>query len=117
MAPSPPANLNDDEALVKEVKHDFQNADISPKLKALLVIAGLVRKGASTLLLKMFRRRVRSALPTWRSTIRCSLRPHSACTTAMSMARARRNRGMKPGTVNVAGGLLAMATSQSASNI
>jgi uncharacterized peroxidase-related enzyme len=39
------ANLNDDEALVKKVKHDFQNADISPKLKALLVIAGQVQKG------------------------------------------------------------------------
>src|SRR6202020_3290675 len=33
------ASLNDDEALVKKVKHDFQNAAISPKLKALLVIA------------------------------------------------------------------------------
>ena len=39
------ASLNDDEALVKKVKHDFQNADISPKLKALLVIAGQVQKG------------------------------------------------------------------------
>src|SRR5580693_10007211 len=39
------ASLNDDEALVKKVKLDFQNADISPKLKALLVIAGQVQKG------------------------------------------------------------------------
>ena len=39
------ASLNDDEALVKKVKHDFLNADISPKLKALLVIAGHVQKG------------------------------------------------------------------------
>src|SRR6202789_3214605 len=39
------ASLNDDEALVKKVKLDFQNADISPKLKALLVIAGHVQKG------------------------------------------------------------------------
>jgi uncharacterized peroxidase-related enzyme len=39
------ASLNDDEALVKKVKHDFQNAEISPKLKALLVIAGHVQKG------------------------------------------------------------------------
>jgi uncharacterized peroxidase-related enzyme len=39
------ASLNDDEALVKKVKHDFQSADISPKLKALLVIAGQVQKG------------------------------------------------------------------------
>jgi uncharacterized peroxidase-related enzyme len=39
------ANLNDDEALVRKVKHDFQHADISDKLKALLVIAGQVQKG------------------------------------------------------------------------
>src|SRR6204780_3572904 len=39
------ASLNDDETLVKKVKHDFQNAEISPKLKALLVIAGHVQKG------------------------------------------------------------------------
>jgi uncharacterized peroxidase-related enzyme len=39
------ASLNDDEALVKKVKTDFQNAGISPKLKALLVIAGHVQKG------------------------------------------------------------------------
>jgi uncharacterized peroxidase-related enzyme len=39
------ASLDDNEALVKKVKHDFQNADISPKLKALLVIAGQVQKG------------------------------------------------------------------------
>jgi glutamate synthase domain-containing protein 2 len=30
---------------VKNVKHDFQNAEISPKLKALLTIAGKVQKG------------------------------------------------------------------------
>jgi uncharacterized peroxidase-related enzyme len=39
------ASLNDDEALVKKVKQDFQHADISEKLKALLVIAGQVQKG------------------------------------------------------------------------
>src|SRR5580692_9422292 len=39
------ASLNDDEALVKKVKVDFQNAAISDKLKALLVIAGQVQKG------------------------------------------------------------------------
>jgi uncharacterized peroxidase-related enzyme len=39
------ASLNDDEALVKKVKHDFEHAEISPKLKALLVIAGQVQKG------------------------------------------------------------------------
>ncbi|HLH35796.1 MAG TPA: peroxidase-related enzyme [Alloacidobacterium sp.] len=39
------AFLNDDEELVKRVKADFQHADISDKLKALLVIAGKVQKG------------------------------------------------------------------------
>src|ERR1700748_377919 len=39
------ASLNDDEFLVKKVKHDFENAYITPKWKALLVIAGQVQKG------------------------------------------------------------------------
>ncbi|MHB1794892.1 MAG: carboxymuconolactone decarboxylase family protein [Acidobacteriaceae bacterium] len=39
------ASLNDDRALVKKVKRDFQNAAISDKLKALLVIAGQVQNG------------------------------------------------------------------------
>jgi uncharacterized peroxidase-related enzyme len=38
------AHLGGNEALVKQVKADFTLADISPKLKALLVIAGLVQK-------------------------------------------------------------------------
>src|ERR1700749_4276165 len=39
------AHLNGDEALVKRVKADFQHADVSDKLKALLIIAGKVQKG------------------------------------------------------------------------
>ena len=39
------ACLNDDYDLVKRVKSDFQTADISEKLKALLVIAAKVQKG------------------------------------------------------------------------
>ena len=38
------AHLGGDEALVKQVKTDFTKADISLKLKALLVIAGKVQK-------------------------------------------------------------------------
>src|SRR5271169_249212 len=38
------AHLGGNEALVKQVKTDFTQAGISPKLKALLVIAGLVQK-------------------------------------------------------------------------
>jgi uncharacterized peroxidase-related enzyme len=39
------AHLNDDYDLVKRVKADFQHADISSKLKSLLVIAAKVQKG------------------------------------------------------------------------
>ncbi len=39
------ACLNDDHDLVKQVKADFQAAEISDKLKALLVIAAKVQKG------------------------------------------------------------------------
>ena len=39
------AGLNGDEALVKKVKVDFENAEISEKLKALLAIAGKVQQG------------------------------------------------------------------------
>ncbi|HKD60724.1 MAG TPA: peroxidase-related enzyme [Terracidiphilus sp.] len=38
------AHLGGDEVLVKQVKTDFARADISPKLKALLVIAGKVQQ-------------------------------------------------------------------------
>src|ERR1700751_2113242 len=37
-------NPRDNEELVRRVKADFQHADISEKLKALLVIAGKVQK-------------------------------------------------------------------------
>jgi uncharacterized peroxidase-related enzyme len=39
------AHLNGDEDLVKRVKADFQHAEISDKMKALLVIAAKVQKG------------------------------------------------------------------------
>jgi len=39
------AHLNDDEDLVRRVKADFKHADISEKLKALLVVAGKVQNG------------------------------------------------------------------------
>jgi uncharacterized peroxidase-related enzyme len=38
------AHLGGNEAVVKQVKTDFMQADISPKLKALLVIAGKVQQ-------------------------------------------------------------------------
>jgi alkylhydroperoxidase/carboxymuconolactone decarboxylase family protein YurZ len=37
-------HLNGDEEIVRHVKTDFQNSDISKKLKALLVIAGRVQR-------------------------------------------------------------------------
>jgi uncharacterized peroxidase-related enzyme len=39
------AHLDGDEDLVRRVKADFQHADISDKLKALLLIAGKVQRG------------------------------------------------------------------------
>jgi uncharacterized peroxidase-related enzyme len=39
------AHLDNDEDLVRRVKSDFQHADISAKLKALLVVAGKVQRG------------------------------------------------------------------------
>jgi uncharacterized peroxidase-related enzyme len=39
------AGLNGDEALVKKVKVDFESAEISEKLKALLAVAGKVQRG------------------------------------------------------------------------
>jgi uncharacterized peroxidase-related enzyme len=42
------AHLNGDEDLVRRVKADFQHAQISDKLKALLVIAGKVQRDGKT---------------------------------------------------------------------
>src|SRR6201999_4630232 len=39
------AHLDGDEELVRSVKLDFEQAEVSPKLKALLAIAGKVQKG------------------------------------------------------------------------
>ena len=39
------AHLGDDEDLVRQVKADFQHANVSEKLKALLMIAGKVQRG------------------------------------------------------------------------
>ncbi len=45
------AHLAGDEALVKNVKLDFEHAAISDKLKALLVVAGKVQQGGKQVLL------------------------------------------------------------------
>src|SRR5580698_467051 len=39
------AHLEGNEALVADVKRDFERADVSPKLKALLAIAAKVQEG------------------------------------------------------------------------
>jgi len=44
------AHLGDDSTLVEQVKQDFLHADISEKLKALLVIAGQVQQGGKNVL-------------------------------------------------------------------
>jgi uncharacterized peroxidase-related enzyme len=46
------AHLGGNEAVVKQVKTDFMQAEISPKLKALLVIAGQVQKGGKNVTLQ-----------------------------------------------------------------
>lgn len=42
------AHLDGDEDLVRRVKSDFEHADVSDKLKALLVIAGKVQRGGKS---------------------------------------------------------------------
>jgi len=44
------AHLDGDEKLVNQVKIDFENALISPKLKSLLAIAGKVQRGGKSVL-------------------------------------------------------------------
>jgi uncharacterized peroxidase-related enzyme len=44
------AHLDGDEELVRLVKLDFEQAEVSPKLKALLAIAGKVQKGGKQVL-------------------------------------------------------------------
>lgn len=44
------AHLDGDEELVRSVKSDFERAEISPKLKALLAVAGKVQKGGKNVL-------------------------------------------------------------------
>jgi AhpD family alkylhydroperoxidase len=48
------AHLGGDEALVKQVKTDFTQAAISPKLKALLAIAGKVQQDDTVLIAAAF---------------------------------------------------------------
>jgi AhpD family alkylhydroperoxidase len=100
------ASLNDDESLVKKVKHDFEKADITPKLKALLVIAGQVQKGGKYV----------TGEAVAKARAPCSLLPHSACTTATWMAWGQASHGMKQCIVSAASELLAKGTSALAKN-
>lgn len=76
------AHLGGDEALVKQVKTDFTQADISPKLKALLVIAGKVQQDGKLVTPATWKPHAKWALPTSRYMTRFSSPPLSACTTA-----------------------------------
>lgn len=58
------ACMNDDEGVVRQVKRDFTRADISKKLKALLVIAGKVQKDGKLVTAEDFNRYV-DGLDTW----------------------------------------------------
>jgi AhpD family alkylhydroperoxidase len=84
------ANLNGDEELVKRVKADFQHADISAKLKALLVVAAKVQKGGKHVTGRLISK----------STTRYSSRPRSVCTTGMSMGSIPFSPAMKQSISN-----------------
>ena len=56
--------MNDDEGVVRQIKRDFTRADISKKLKALLVIAGKVQKDGKLVTAEDFKRYV-DGLDTW----------------------------------------------------
>ena len=75
-------HLGGNEKLVHEVKLNFESAAISDKMKALLVVAGKVQKGASKCPRKTSPGPVSKGQPTKRSMTRCSSLRHSACTTA-----------------------------------
>jgi hypothetical protein len=68
------------------VKADFASADISPKLKALLAIAGKVQQGGKHVTPKDIGAARAQGQLIVRSTIRSSLLRPSACSTDMSMA-------------------------------
>jgi len=75
---------NDD--VIQQVKTDFQSAEISPKLKALLAIAGKVQSGGKNVTSDDIAYAAARAQPTSRFTTRCSSPPPSVCTTATSTA-------------------------------
>jgi len=110
------AHLNDNEELVKRVKADFQHADISAKLKTLLVIASKVQKGGKYVTAEDVEEARAKGQRMSRFTIRCSLRRHSACTTATWMDLQPGNRERKSCTVSGARRQHERAMSRSARN-
>ena len=74
MVPPPPAHLGDS-SVVERVKTDFRAAPISPKLKALLAIAGKVQQDGKLVTPPTSKPRASRAPPTWRSTTPCSSPP------------------------------------------
>jgi len=66
------AHLNEDEDLVRSVKSDFERAEVSSKLKALLAIAGRVQKtGKQVLPEDVARARAGKVQPVWKFMTRC----------------------------------------------
>ena len=105
------ACLNDDHDLVKRVKADFQAAEISEKLKALLVIAAKVQKGGKHVTAADVEAARTQGATDLESTIRSSsLRPF-VCTTATLMGSTRGSPAMKPFIASAARRQLARATS------
>lgn len=71
--------------LIESVKNDFASASISPKLKALLAIAGKVQQGGKHVTSSDMQPPAPTEQPISRFTTPSSSRRHSACSIGMSM--------------------------------
>ncbi len=110
------AHLGGNEAVVKQVKTDFTQAEISPKLKALLAIAGKVQQDGKLVTsahIEAARKEGATDLEIHDTVL---IAAASACTTATSTASARPSPTTKPSTASAASSSPAKATSPSASS-
>ena len=96
------ACLNGDEDIVRQVKHDFRQADISKRLKALLVIAGKVQKDGKLVTAEDLPKPGNKAPATSKFTIRFLSPPLSRCTTATSTGWIPGSRRTRRCTANAA---------------
>jgi uncharacterized peroxidase-related enzyme len=109
-------HLNGNYALVDAVRHDFQTADVSPKLRALLAIAAKVQQGGKYVTASDIEHaRTTGATDQESTTLSCSPRP-SACTTAMSTASPRGRHPIRSSMTRWGGGWLSRAMFAPTSN-